>query len=148
MVEKDVETTEPEEEIEDVEETETEETETTEEPAVQAETSSKPSWVENFSVKEKTDIEEVARLKIVAGVNEYKGQHLVFLAKVTDKDFSRQFFSMPAYVWEKAIPILQKYIPQIAEIEKKSMVANMAKELTRLKELGINIQDVLKAIPK
>jgi hypothetical protein len=109
------------------------------------ETPQKPqkTWAENFNVKEQETIETVDRLKIVVGINEYKGSHLVFMAKVTDKEFSRQFFSLPAYVWEKAIPILQKHLPKIAEVEKQTMKESVAKELQRLKELGIDINELV-----
>ena len=115
------------------------------------ETETKPknprlNWKENFNVKEMTEIDKVDRLRIIAGVNEYKGQHLIFVSKVTDKDFSRQFFSMPAWVWEKTIPVIKQYIPKIAEIEKQAMAEAVAKELQRLKEMGIDIGEILKRV--
>jgi len=103
-------------------------------------------WRQNFNVKEEKDVETIDRLTIKAGINEYKGNLLVFLAKVTDKNFSRTFFSMPAYVWEKAIPILQEITPRIAEVEKQTMKENLAKELARLKELGIDINEVVSMV--
>jgi hypothetical protein len=136
------------EEVGDVAEV-TEEDTTEPETAEETEKTEKPvrkTWIQNFSVKEVEDIETVDRLTIKAGINEYKGSMLVFLAKVTDKEFSRQFFSMPAYVWEKALPILQKYIPRIAEAEKNMMAVNVTKELERLKELGIDISTILKKV--
>jgi len=118
---------------------EEEETEPEEEKVVK-------TWLENFSVRECEDIETVDRLTIKAGINEYKGQHLVFLAKVTDKDFSRQFFSMPAYVWEKAIPVLQRMTPKIAEVEKATMANAVKAELERLKALGVDINAILASV--
>lgn len=141
----------PEEEpIEDIEDLKTEE-ETTPTEFTKVEKSkkgfaAKVNWRDNFNVKESTNIETVDRLTIVAGVNEYKGQHLIFLAKVTDKNFSRQFFGMPATLWQQAIPAIQKYIPKLAEIEKKSMVESVQKELQRLAELGIDISSLVKKV--
>ena len=101
------------------------------------------TWRKNFNVQKEVDIATVDRLTIKAGINQYKGNTLVFLAKVTDKDFSRQFFSMPAWVWEKAIEVLKTIIPEVAEVEKKAMAEAVAKELARLKELGIDISTVV-----
>ena len=103
-------------------------------------------WKSYKGVVECTPIDTVDRLTIYAGVNEYKGNHLVFLAKVTDKDFQRAFFSMPAYVWEKAIPILQNYVSRIAEIEKKAMAQAVLNELKRLQELGIDVKSLVEKL--
>jgi arabinogalactan endo-1,4-beta-galactosidase len=105
----------------------------------------KITWTENFHVKADVKVDTVDRLEIHVGVNEYKGSTLVFLAKVTDQNFSRQFFSMPAYLWEKTIAELQKVLPDVAKIEKASMVSAAAAELKRLKELGIDIDAILAA---
>jgi len=70
----------------------------------------------------------------------------VFLAKVTEKDFQRSFFSMPAYVWEKALPILQNYVRRIGEIEKKAMADQVLKELKRLQELGIDVKSLVQQL--
>jgi hypothetical protein len=113
-------------------ESETEEAET-------EEAQPKKNWAENFNVKQKEVIETVDRLNIVTGVNEYKGNFLVFMAKVTDKDFSRQFYSMQAYVWLKALPTIEKMAKSIAEVEKKAMADKVMVELKRLKELGIDV---------
>jgi len=131
--ERDITPTEPEERPEE----EAEEGAETEQPTEEAPT--KKNWKENFNVKEMTEIETIERLRIIAGVNEYKGNYLVFLAKVTDKDFSRHFFSMPAWVWNKALPVLQKHALGIAEVEKKAMADAVLAELKRLKELGIDV---------
>jgi hypothetical protein len=130
-----------------VEPTESEQptTETAEPEATEEERPQK-TWYENFSVKECKDVETIDRLTVKVGINEYKGSHLVFIAKVTDKEFSRQFFSMPAYVWEKAIVELQKVIPKVAEVEKQTMTANIEKELARLKELGIDITAIAQKV--
>ena len=104
---------------------------------------SRRNWKEYKGVVECTPIDTVDRLTIYAGVNEYKGNHLVFIAKVTDKDFQRAFFSMPAYVWEKAIPVLQNYVKRIGEIEKKAMAEAVLKELKRLQELGIDVKSLI-----
>ena len=123
-------------------EAETEEpTEATEEPA-----SKRKSWREFKGVVEATEIDKLERLSIFAGVNEYKGTHLVFMAKVTDKDYQRAFFGMPAYVWEKAIPMLQKYVKNIAKIEKKAMADAVLVELKRLKELGIDVAGLIEKV--
>jgi len=119
--------------------------EPTAEPTTEGEEVQK-SWKENFNVKEMTEIETVDRLRVIAGVNEYKGNFLVFLAKVTDKDFSRQFYSMPAYVWQKALPIIQNYTLSIADVEKKAMADAVLKELQKLKELGIDIGELAKRV--
>jgi len=103
-------------------------------------------WKENFNVKESKEVEKVERLSVVVGVNEYKGQHLVFMAKVTDKNFSRQFFSMPAYVWDKTIPALQEYVVKIGEIEKKAMTDKALEELKRLAELGVDVKALLRKL--
>jgi hypothetical protein len=115
----------------------TEETDVTEENET---TSSRIAWKEFKNVKESSLIDTVDRLQIVAGVNEYKGNHYVFIAKVTDKDFQRSFFSLPAYVWQKAIPVIQDYTQRIAEIEKKAMEQQVLEELKRLKEMGIDVK--------
>jgi len=104
------------------------------------------TWRSKFGVKEEAIIEEIERVKIVAGVNEYKGNYLVFLAKETSPTFARQFFSMPAYVWEKALPQLQRLAGSIAEIEKKAMANAVLVELKRLKELGIDIKALVKEV--
>jgi hypothetical protein len=106
----------------------------------------KKDWVENFSVKKQVDIETIDRLTVKVGINEYKGNTLVFIAKVTDKNFSRQFFSMPAYVWQKALEELKKIIPDVAEVEKQTMTVNIEKELARLKELGIDITAIAQKV--
>jgi len=105
--------------------------------------STRRNWKEYKGVVECTPVDTVDRLTIYAGVNEYKGNHLVFLAKVTDKDFQRAFFSMPAYVWEKALPILQNYVRRIGEIEKKAMADAVLAELKRLQELGIDVKSLV-----
>jgi len=98
------------------------------------------SWKEFKNVVESTTIDVVDRLSIVAGVNKYKGNYMIFLAKITDKDFQRSFFSMPAYVWNKAIPVLQGYVDKIGEIEKREIAEQVLAELKRLKEMGIDIK--------
>ena len=108
--------------------------------------SSRRNWKEYKGVVECTPVDTVDRLTIYAGVNEYKGTHLVFLAKVTDKDFQRAFFSMPAYVWEKALPILQNYVRRIGEIEKKAMAEQVLAELKRLQELGIDVKSLVQQL--
>ena len=108
--------------------------------------SSRRNWKEYKGVVECTPIDTVDRLTIYAGVNEYKGNHLVFLAKVTEKEFQRAFFSMPAFVWEKAIPILQNYVKRIGEIEKKAMADAVLKELKRLQELGIDVKSLVQQL--
>ena len=105
--------------------------------------SSRRNWKEYKGVVECTPVDTVDRLTIYAGVNEYKGNHLVFLAKVTEKEFQRAFFSMPAYVWEKALPILQTYVKRIGEIEKKAMANAVLAELKRLQELGIDVKSLV-----
>ena len=102
--------------------------------------SGRRSWQEFKNVIEYETVGELDRLKICVGAHQYKGNHLVFVAKVTEKDFARSFFSMPAYMWEKALPILQKYVNNIAEIEKKAMEQAVIAELKRLQELGIDVK--------
>jgi len=104
------------------------------------------NWREFKNVVEYEPVGQVDRLNIVAGVHQYKGNHLVFVAKVTEKDFARSFFSMPAYMWEKALPILQKYVNNIAEIEKKAMEQAVIAELKRLQELGIDVKALINRI--
>lgn len=125
----------------------TEEEEATTEETAETETEEatpKKDWKENFNVKDMTVIDTVDRLQIVAGVNEYKGNFLVFLAKVTDKNFSRQFFSMPAWVWQKTLEVVKKHASSIAEVEKKAMVQKVVEEIKRLRELGIDVSEALK----
>lgn len=98
------------------------------------------NWTEFKGVVESSKIDTIDRLDIVVGVNEYKGNHFVFLAKVTDAGFQRAFMSMPAYVWQKTIPVLQGYASRIGEIEKTAMAKAVVDELKRLKELGIDIK--------
>ena len=106
----------------------------------EAEKPSRKSWRAFKSVVEATEVDKVERLSVFAGVNEYKGTHLVFVAKITDKEYQKAFFGMPAYVWEKALPILKKYVGRIADIEKKAMAEAVLIELKRLKELGIDVE--------
>ena len=101
------------------------------------------NWREFKNVVEYETVGELDRLKICVGVNQYKGNHLVFVTKVTDKDFARSFFAMPAYMWEKALPTIQKYISNIAEIERKAMEQAVIKELKRLQELGIDVKNII-----
>lgn len=112
----------------------------------EAQASKKKNWVAYKGVIESAVIDTVDRLDIVAGVNEYKGNHYVFLAKVTDKEFQRAFFNMPAYVWQKALPILSGYVDRMAEIEKQAMAEAVISELKRLKELGIDIKAIAEQI--
>lgn len=119
---------------------------TTTEKTEESGSSARRNWKEYKGVIECTPIDTVDRLTIYAGVNEYKGNHLVFIAKVTDKDFQRAFFSMPAYVWEKALPILQNYVRRIGEIEKKAMAEQVLKELKRLQELGIDVKSLVQQL--
>jgi len=104
------------------------------------------NWRENFTVREDTTVETVERLSVIVGANEYKGQTLVFIAKVTDKNFSRQFFSMPSWVWDKAIPIIQGYSARVGEIEKKAMAQRALAELKRLQELGVDVKGLLEKL--
>lgn len=106
----------------------------------EAEAPAKGLWRDKFNVKQEAVIETVDRMSIIVGVNEYKGNYLVFLAKATSPNFARQFLSMPAYVWDKAIPALQKFVGSIAEVEKKAMADAVLTELKRLKDLGIDIK--------
>jgi hypothetical protein len=106
----------------------------------------KKGWKEFKGVIESEVIDTIDRLQIVAGVNEYKGNHYVFIGKVTDADFQKAFFSLPAYVWAKAVPILNKYVGSISEIEKKSMTQAVLIELKRLKELGIDVSEIAKQV--
>jgi hypothetical protein len=106
----------------------------------EAETGEARPWTEFKNVVEHTTIDVVDRLSIVAGVNKYKGNYMIFLAKITDKNFQRSFFSMPAYVWSKAIPIIQGYVDKIGEIEKQEIAKQVLEELKRLKEMGIDVK--------
>ena len=108
--------------------------------------SGRRDWREFKNVVEYQPVGQVDRLNIVAGVHQYKGNHLVFVAKVTEKDFARSFFSMPAHMWQKALPILQKYVNNIAEIEKKAMEQAVIAELKRLQELGIDVKALVNRI--
>ena len=114
-------------------------------PAETAEKTENPrrNWKEYKGVIEYEPVGELDRLKICVGVNRYKGNHLVFVTKVTDKDFARSFFAMPAYMWEKALPTIQKYVNNIAEIERKAMEQAVIKELKRLQELGIDVKSLV-----
>ena len=123
--------------------------EATEEAPTEEATEEKPSrksWREFKNVVEAKEIDKVERLSVFAGVNEYKGTHLVFMAKVTDKDYQRAFFGMPAYVWEKAMPVLNEYVGRIAEIEKTAMAEAVLVELKRLKELGIDVAGLVEKV--
>ena len=120
-----------------------EEEKATEEAPTEEATAEKPTrkdWKAFKNVVEATEIDKVDRLSIYAGVNEYKGTHLVFVAKVTDKDYQKAFFGMPAFVWEKALPVLKKLVGRIGDIEKKAMAEAVLVELKRLKELGIDVE--------
>jgi len=101
------------------------------------------NWREFKNVVEYETVGELDRLKICVGVNQYKGNHLVFITKVTDRDFARSFFAMPAHMWQKALPIIQKYVENIAEIERKAMEQAVIAELKRLQELGIDVKALI-----
>lgn len=101
------------------------------------------NWREFKNVVEYETVGELDRLKICVGVNQYKGNHLVFITKVTDRDFARSFFAMPAHMWKKALPVIQKYVENIAEIEKKAMEQAVIAELKRLQELGIDVKALI-----
>jgi len=118
----------------------------TEPETEEAKKSGRQNWKEFKGVVDSSVIDTIDRLSIVAGVNEYKGNHYVFLGKVTEGDFQRAFFSMPAYAWKKAIPILTGYVDRIADIEKASMANAVLVELKRLKELGIDVTQLLEQL--
>ena len=101
------------------------------------------NWREFKNVVEYETVGELDRLKICVGVNQYKGNHLVFITKVTDRDFARSFFAMPAHMWQKALPLIQKYVENIAEIERKAMEQAVIQELKRLQELGIDVKALI-----
>ena len=105
-------------------------------------------WKEYFNVREVTKIDTVDRLDIMVGVNEYKGQTAIFMCKVTDRGRCQAFNPLPAYLWEKAIPVLQGYGKRIKEIELKSMEDNVTKELLRLKSLGVDVSSLIKKVAK
>lgn len=103
------------------------------------------NWVENYNVKKQIKVDTINRLNIIVGVNEYKGQINVFMAKVTEGDFCKQFTALPAYIWEKTIPALQEVIPEVAEVERAVMTEKAKKELKRLDELGVDVKALLKS---
>jgi len=115
-------------------------------PPVEGAKPSRKAWTDFRSVKEKTVVDSFERLDIVAGVCEEKGSYLVFLAKATGENYARVFFSMPAHIWSKALPVLDKYAKSTGEIERKSMAEAVINELKRLKELGIDIADLVKKV--
>jgi len=103
-------------------------------------------WREYFNVTESTKIDTVDRLDIMVGVNQYKGQTAIFMCKVTDRGRAQSFSPLPAYLWEKALPVIGGYIKRIGELERKAMVDNVVKELERLKALGVDVKDLLKQV--
>ena len=105
-------------------------------------------WKEYFNVKESTKVDTVDRLDIMVGVNEYKGQTAIFMCKVTDRGRCQAFNPLPAYLWEKAIPIINGYSKRIKEIELESMTDNVTKELERLKALGVDVSALIKKVAK
>jgi len=102
------------------------------------------NWKENYGVKELKEIMTVDRLKLYVGVNEYKGELRIFVAKVSDKDFCRQFFAMPASVWQKAIPTINEMIGKVSEIEKQIMIEKFREEVERLKSMGIDVTQIIR----
>jgi len=102
------------------------------------------NWRENYGVKEVKEIMEVDRLKLYVGVNEYKGELRVFIAKVSDKDFCRQFFAMPASVWQKALPVVNEMCGKVSEIEKQIMIQKFREEVERLKSMGIDVSAIIR----
>jgi len=108
--------------------------------------SARKDWKEFKGVVEAEKLDTIDRLDIVAGVNQYKGNHFVFVAKVTEEGFQRAFFSMPAYAWNKALPVLTGYASRIGEIEKQAMAKAVIDELKRLKELGIDIKGLVEQL--
>lgn len=96
-------------------------------------------WKKYFNVRESTKVDTVNRLDIMVGVNEYKGQTAIFMCKITDRGRCQSFNPLPPYLWEKAVPVISGYIERIGEIERKAMVADVTKELERLKALGVDI---------
>lgn len=99
-------------------------------------------WRAFKNVVEHQVIDTLDRLQIVAGVNQYKGNYYVFLAKVTDKNFQRSFFMLPAMTWSKALPVISNYVSKIGEIEKKALVQKVVEELKRLRALGIDVKAI------
>jgi hypothetical protein len=97
-------------------------------------------WKSFKGVVESTVIDTIDRLQIVAGVNQYKGNYYVFIAKVTDKNFQRSFFMMPALTWQKALPVISGYVNKIGEIERKALAQQALEELKRLQALGIDVK--------
>ena len=101
------------------------------------------NWKENYNVKELKEIVEIDRLKLYVGINEYKGELRVFVAKVSDKDFCRQFFAMPASVWDKTVPVIAEMSSKVSEIEKQLILQKFREEVERLKAMGIDVTQAL-----
>jgi len=103
-------------------------------------------WRSFKGVVEHTVIDVIDRLQVVAGVNQYKGNYYVFVAKITDKNFQRSFFMLPALTWQKTLPVLSNYINKIGEIERKALAQQALEELKRLQALGIDVKALVQQL--
>lgn len=97
------------------------------------------TWRQSFNVKEDTVIDKFDSFEVACGINEYEGTYQVFIAKATSPTYTRQFFAMPAWVWQKTLAEIGKYAERIGAVEKKAMADAVIAELKRLKELGVDI---------
>jgi len=103
-------------------------------------------WRETFGVRSDVLIDVVDRLEIRVGVNYYKNQYQLFIAKVTDKGFLRQFYALPSWIWEKIIPTLELKLEEIKDIEREDMTKKVLSEIEKLKAMGVDVEELLRKV--
>jgi len=103
-------------------------------------------WRETFGVKNDVLIDTIDRLEIRVGVNFYKNQYQLFIAKVTDKGFLRQFYALPSWVWEKILPTLRLKLDEIKDIEREDMTRKVLSEIEKLKTMGVDVEELLRKV--
>ena len=102
-------------------------------------------WVKSMGVRTHRELADLKGLKLVAGVNCYKGQYQVFVAKVSDKGYVRSMMALPPELWPKVIEAVQELMEKAKEIERRDLIAKYAAELRKLKEMGVSLEEIVKA---
>jgi len=102
------------------------------------------NWKERFNVKTSQLIDTIDRLQIHVGVNYYDGSYNIFVAKVTESGYCKSFYALPTSLWNKILPLLQKYINEVSRIELEDRKAKILEEIEKLKQLGVDISKLVK----
>ena len=99
-----------------------------------------------MGVRTHVELADLKGLKLVAGVNCYKGQYQVFVAKVSDKGYVRSMMALPPELWPKVVEAVTALMEKAREIERQDLIARYAEELKRLKEKGVSPEEVLRRV--